>query len=116
PAVGQGALGIECRADDEETHALLAPLDDPHTRRAVLAERRTLAELEGGCLIPLGAWARETAEGLTLDAAVFDPDGLRRVATTASGPLDDPEDLGRRVAQVLRDLGAEQLLQRIRHP
>jgi hydroxymethylbilane synthase len=116
PAVGQGALGIECRADDGPTRALLAPLDDPQTHRAVLAERRTLAELEGGCLIPLAAWARETTEGLTLDAAVYDPDGRERVATTASGPRDDPEDLGRRVAQELRRLGAERLLQRIRRP
>jgi hydroxymethylbilane synthase len=116
PAVGQGALGIECRADDEPTRALLAPLDDPTTHRAVLAERRTLAELEGGCLIPLAAWARETPEGLTLDAAVFDPDGRECVATTASGPRDDPGELGRRVAQELRHLGAERLLRRVRHP
>jgi hydroxymethylbilane synthase len=114
PAVGQGALGIECRAADATTRALLAPLDDPPTRRAVRAERRVLAELEGGCVIPMAAWARDTAEGLTLDAVVFDPDGRERVATTASGPRDDPEGLGRRVAQALRDLGAERLLQRIR--
>src|SRR4051794_27964920 len=76
PAVGQGALGIECRRDDAATRARLAPLDDPDTHRAVVAERAALAELEGGCMIPMGAWARESesAGGLTLDAAVFDPD------------------------------------------
>jgi hydroxymethylbilane synthase len=116
PAVGQGALGIECRADDQDTRARLAPLDDPETHRAVRAERRVLAELEGGCVIPMAAWARDTAAGLTLDAVVFDPDGRQRVATTATGPRDDPEGLGRRVAQALRDLGAEQLLRRVRHP
>ena len=117
PAVGQGALGIECRADDAATLALLAPLDDPATRRAVLAERRTLAELEGGCLIPLAAWARDLDDGrLALDAAVFDPDGLERVATAVAGPRDDPDDLGRRAARDLLAQGADRLLRRVRRP
>lgn len=112
PAVGQGALGIECQRDDAATLALLAPLDDPVTHRAVLAERRTLAELEGGCMIPLAAWARDTAEGLALDAAVFDPDGLERVFSALTGPRNDPDELGRRVAQELRAQGADRLLRR----
>ncbi|HEY2154230.1 MAG TPA: hydroxymethylbilane synthase, partial [Isosphaeraceae bacterium] len=71
PAVGQGALGVECRLDDKTTLELLAPLDDPEARRAVLAERRVLAELEGGCLIPMAALGRDTEDGrLALDAAV----------------------------------------------
>ena len=59
PAVGQGALGIECRRDDAAVLALLQPLDDPATHRAVRAERAALAELEGGCIIPMAAWARD---------------------------------------------------------
>jgi hydroxymethylbilane synthase len=119
PAVGQGALGIECRREDATTRDLLLPLDDPATHRAVLAERRTLAELEGGCLIPLGAWARdvEGADGssqLALDAAVYDPDGRARVVCALRSSIDDPEGLGVRVAQALRDQGAEPLLQRVR--
>jgi hydroxymethylbilane synthase len=115
PAVGQGALGIECRASDAETRALLAPLNDPPTRRAVLAERRALAELEGGCMIPMAAWARDVDnDRLALDAAVFDPDGLERVATSLDGPRDDPEALGLRVAEALRTLGADRLLARVR--
>jgi len=114
PAVGQGALGIECRAADQATRALLAPLDHPETRRAVVAERRTLAELEGGCMIPLAAWARDTADGLTLDAAVLDPDGRERAFASISGPLDDPDGLGRSVAGALRERGAVRLLERIR--
>jgi hydroxymethylbilane synthase len=110
PAVGQGALGIECRAEDRATQELLAPLDERSTRRAVMAERRVLAELEGGCMIPLAAWGRDTAEGLTLDVAVFSLDGQERVAATATGPRDDPDGLGRIVAQILRDRGAERLL------
>jgi hydroxymethylbilane synthase len=110
PAVGQGALGIECRAADRATRELLAPLDDLPTRRAVLAERRALAELEGGCMIPLAAWGRETAEGLALDVTVFSLDGRECVTATATGPRDDPDGLGRTVAQTLRNLGAERLL------
>lgn len=119
PAVGQGALGIECRRDDERTLALLAALDDEATHRAVIAERRTLAELEGGCMIPLAAWGRDVhqEEGdvlLTLDAAVFDPDGKARVLVSLDGPIDDPDGLGRRVADALREQGALPLLERAR--
>ncbi len=59
PAVGQGALGIECRRDDAAVLAILQALDDPATHRAVRAERAALAELEGGCIIPMAAWARD---------------------------------------------------------
>jgi hydroxymethylbilane synthase len=114
PAVGQGALGIECRGDDPATRALLAPLDDPATRRAVAAERRLMADLEGGCAIPLAAWARDEDDALRLDAAVFDPDGRERVITSLRGRRDDPEGLGRQIAQALRDLGADRLLAQAR--
>ncbi len=110
PAVGQGALGIECRLDDRSTLALLGPLDDPATHRAVVAERRVLAELEGGCMIPLAAFARDADGMLALDAVVLDPDGRERVASAANVPIDDPDALGRRVAEELRKLGADRLL------
>jgi hydroxymethylbilane synthase len=120
PAVGQGALGIECRRDDVSILALLEPLDDPAARRAVRAERAALAELEGGCTLPMAAWGRDTEDGetnpnspvLALSAAVFDPDGRDRVEVALRGPRHDPEGLGRRVAQALRDQGAEALLGR----
>ena len=132
PAVGQGALGIECRRDDAGVRALLAVLDDPATHRAVRAERAALAELEGGCIIPMAAWARDvegdegagSGEGdsrpersgpaLAIDAMVLDPDGRDRVAVSLLGPRDDPDGLGLRAAQVLRDRGAEPLLARAR--
>jgi hydroxymethylbilane synthase len=114
PAVGQGALAIECRHDDASTLARVAPLDDPDTRCAVLAERRALAELEGGCMIPLGAWGRCGAAGLILDAAIFDIEGRERVFASLSGPVDDPLQLGSRVAQSLREQGADALLERSR--
>jgi hydroxymethylbilane synthase len=110
PAVGQGALGIECRAEDRSTLERLAPLDDPSTHRAVVAERRVLAELEGGCMIPLAAYAREVDGLLALGAVVLDPEGRERIASAATGPLDDPDGLGRRVAGELRTLGAARLI------
>jgi hydroxymethylbilane synthase len=122
PAVGQGALGIECQRDDAAILALVEPLDDPATRRAVRAERAALAALEGGCTIPMGAWGRDVEEherepeglSLALDAAVFDLDGKDRVAVALRGSRDDPDGLGRRAAQALRDQGAEPLLARVR--
>lgn len=114
PAVGQGALGIECRESDEATRRRLAVLDHPETRRAVLAERRVLADWQGGCAIPLAAWGRLTPEGLALDAAVFDPDGRERIGAASVGPPEGPEELGREVARMLRELGAGRLLEGIR--
>jgi hydroxymethylbilane synthase len=120
PAAGQGALGIECRRDDVANLALLELLDDPATHRAVLAERTVLAALEGGCALPMAAWARD-ADGdetnhdgpaLALDAAVFDPDGFARVAVALRGARTDPDGLGRRAAQALRNQGAISLLRR----
>jgi hydroxymethylbilane synthase len=116
PAVGQGALGIECRAGDETILGLLAGLDDPLTRRAVVAERAALAELEGGCVIPMAAWGRDVhgpgGSNLVLDASVFDPDGRERVSVSLAGVGNDAEGLGRRVAAGLRELGADRILKR----
>ena len=122
PAVGQGALGIECRRDASAVLVLLKPLDDPATRRAVQAERAALASLQGGCTLPVAAWARdvggdETTSGgstLALDIAVFDPDGCDRVATSLRGPGNDPDSLGRQAVQLLRTQGAEMLLARVK--
>lgn len=113
PAVGQGALGIECRAEDHETRTLLTALDHGPTHRAIRAERALLAELGGGCLVPLGALAREVDGELWLDAALLDPAGVRRLAASL-GPSRDPEALGRDVAGLLREQGAAALLESIR--
>jgi hydroxymethylbilane synthase len=120
PAVGQGALGIECRRDDTRTLTLLSSLDDPATHRAVTAERRTLAELEGGCMIPLAAWGRDIRDeegnvNLALDAAVYDPDGKTRVLASLEGSVEDPDGLGKHVANALREQGAMPLLERVRN-
>jgi hydroxymethylbilane synthase len=114
PAVGQGALGIECRRDDHETTRLLSPLNDTGTFAAVTAERTLLAELEGGCLVPLGAWGRVSGDTLVLDAAVFDVDGRERVAGSIDGLKTDAAALGKTLAERLRDQGADSLLQTVR--
>ncbi len=110
PAVGQGALGLECRAEDAVTVALLRALDDAPTRRAVLAERAVLRGLGGGCLVPIGASAGVEGECLALRAAVLSPDGTRRIAGELSGPAGEAESLGQRLAEQLLAAGARELL------
>ena len=111
PAVGQGALGIEARADDSQTQDLLAKLDHAPTRAAVTAERALLAALRGGCLAPVGAWARLDDEGrLLLEAVVLSLDGRKKLVATASDSPDHAESLGRRVAAELDRQGAAELI------
>src|SRR5262249_33362217 len=98
PAVGQGALGLECRADDAATLAVVTRLSHAPTQRAVRAERALLRALGGGCQVPMGAVCRAEGDVLWLRGAVVRPDGTRRAEAELSGPADDPEALGRRVA------------------
>lgn len=112
PAVGQGALGVECREQDMRTRGVLAALDDAETRAAVTSERRVMAELEAGCMIPLAAWGRVEGGTLRLDAVVLDPEGIERVATAIHGTPEQADDLGRSAAAELRAQGAERLLRR----
>jgi hydroxymethylbilane synthase len=105
PAPGQGALAVECRADDEETRRLLAELDDPDTRACVTAERSLLAALQAGCTAPVGALA-EVVEGehgleLSLRAFVGAVDGSVDLRRSAVGPVTDAERLGAELAAVL---------------
>lgn len=111
PAVGQGALGIECRTSDAATRILLEPLDDVATRSAVLAERSLLRTLGGGCHVPIGARTQYTPERLTLRGAVLSPDGTRRIAADIAGLPDRAEDLGIELAQSLLSQGARGLLE-----
>jgi len=115
PAVGQGALGIECRVDDEATRDALNWLEDAYTHQAVRAERTLLARLQGGCLAPIAAWARREAhETLRLDAAVLSPDGRRRLTAHGSAPLAEAYPLGVRVADELIAAGAAELIASVR--
>jgi hydroxymethylbilane synthase len=110
PAVGQGALGIETRADDRETLRLVAGLDDAESHAAVTAERALLRELEGGCQLPLGAWARRENGELRLEACVFSADGKEFVRNKLRGEVGDAEKLGVRLGQMLIEAGADRIL------
>ena len=115
PAPGQGALAVECRADDASMVELLGSLDDPPTRASVAAERALLAALDAGCTAPVGALADialgESGEDeIYLRGAVVAVDGSRAVRLSVTGPLADSEGLGRRLAADLLDAGAADLI------
>jgi hydroxymethylbilane synthase len=110
PAPGQGALGIECRAEDREMIDLLARLEDFATRQATAAERAVLARLEGGCHVPLGAYATIAEGQLGIRAAVCAPDGSRIVADSLAGPAIQAECIGRQLAERLLAAGAAELV------
>jgi hydroxymethylbilane synthase len=110
PAVGQGALGLECRSEDEATRAVLRQLDDLPTRQAVRAERSLLRGLGGGCLVPVGAATEVTGGTLQLRGAVFAPDGKQCVEGRSNGPLALAEEIGGQLAQDLLARGAGNLL------
>ncbi|MCR3892716.1 hydroxymethylbilane synthase [Aeromonas caviae] len=110
PANGQGAVGIECRLDDHELHALLAPLEHPETRIRVLTERAMNRALQGGCQVPIGAYALVQGEEVWLRGLVGSPDGSRIIRDEIRGPLAEGEALGHTLAQRLLAAGADVIL------
>jgi len=111
PAVGQGALGIEVRANDSDAMALAASLDDSETRVCVTAERALLRELEGGCQVPVGTWARIGQSGeIEMEAGVFSPDGREAVRRSDHGAHGDAEAIGVRLGSALIEAGADKIL------
>jgi hydroxymethylbilane synthase len=108
PSPGQGALAIECRAGDGAIHAALQPLEDGDTRMAITAERRCLAALGGGCLVPIGAYCHRDGDELSLRAVVASPDGRQMIC--AEGRHADAEVLGEQLAQQLLLQGAGAIL------
>jgi hydroxymethylbilane synthase len=115
PAVGQGALGLETRADDAVVRAAVARLDDPQAHASVLAERSLLATLRGGCLAPVGAWARLESGQLLLSAVVLSRDGRERLVAEAASELKGAVELGHRVAEELLTHGAAKLIETSRY-
>jgi hydroxymethylbilane synthase len=95
PAVGQGAIGVECRADDAPTLALLAAIEDPDSRACIGAERALLAALDGSCQTPIAGHARRDGAELRLAALIARPDGSVCLRTTRRGALADGDALGR---------------------
>jgi len=102
PAVGQGALAIETRADDTEARAVLAPLHDTASAACVAAERAMLAALDGSCRTPIAGFADLTGDRLHLRAILLSPDGAAERRADGSGPAGDPEALGREIGARLR--------------
>lgn len=110
PAPGQGALGVQVRADDGRALTLVRVLDHAPTRRAVLAERAVLRRMQGGCRLPVGAYAETDGARLRLRAAVMAPDGSRVIDGARAGPASEGEALGRDLAEDLLARGAAALM------
>ncbi len=110
PAVGQGAVGIECRTDDERTRALLAPLADHITSRCVAAERAMNTRLQGGCQVPIAGYATYQDGRIQLHARVGAVNGSRLLEESMSGPEADAELMGVEVAERLLAAGADVIL------
>lgn len=115
PANGQGAVGIECRSDDTRVRALLQALEHTPTRMRVLAERAMNRRLQGGCQVPIGAYAEVQGEQLYLRGLVGSVDGKQIVRAELTGPVEQAEQLGELVAQLLLDQGAADLLAALHH-
>lgn len=113
PAVGQGALAVECRESDEELREWLQKLNDIDTERAVYAERAFLRQMEGGCQVPIAGYAHvDERNDIVLTALVASPDGKELYKETVSG--SDPENVGTTAANLLIKRGAKALIDRVK--
>lgn len=110
PAVGQGAVGIECRLDDAQTIALLSALNDEDTAVRVKAERAMNTRLEGGCQVPIGSFALLQGDELWLRGLVGSPDGKAMIRGERRGPREDAEKMGISLAEELLNNGAREIL------
>ena len=110
PANGQGAVGIECRSDDERVKELLAPLEHTETRIRVLAERAMNRRLEGGCQVPIGAYALVNGEQVHIRGLVGAVDGSEILRDEVSGFVENAEQLGVQLAEQLLAQGADKIL------
>jgi hydroxymethylbilane synthase len=114
PAVGQGAIAAECRRSDSEAAEVLGTLDDAESRSAIIAERALLSALQGGCQVPLGAWARTERGEFILEACVCSVDGSQYVRQRATATPDQAAALGEHVARLLLESGAQSILEAVR--
>jgi hydroxymethylbilane synthase len=113
PAVGQGAIAVECRLRDTEASDVVAGLDDAETRTAIIAERALLAALHGGCQVPLGAWARIERGELLLEACVCSVDGVQYIKQRATSAPELAAELGGHMATLLMEAGAHSILEEV---
>ena len=116
PAVGQGAVGIECRLDDQRTIDLLQCLKHEDTTTRVLAERAMNNRLEGGCQVPIAGYSVLEGDQIWLRGLVGEPDGSNIVRHQVRGHRDQAEVLGRELAEILLKQGAREILDRLYHP
>ncbi len=110
PAIGQGAIGIECRTGDDFINNLITPLNHAETSVCVRAERACLKRLEGGCQVPIAAYARFSGGALLIDGLVGSVSGDRLVRSHFEGRPDDCESLGKKLAEDLLSKGADRIL------
>jgi hydroxymethylbilane synthase len=108
PAPGQGALAVQCRADDTKTLELLGAIHDPVSAASVEAERAFLSRLGGGCSLPVAAFAEKNNGTIILTGAVISADGKQAIRLSAAG--SDPQPLGKRLAELVLERGAAELL------
>lgn len=114
PAVGQGAIGVEIRADDREVARIIDGINDADSSAEVSAERAFMRRLEGGCQVPVGALARIIDTELTIEGVVSDLEGRRLFRSRESGPVIESGELGVRLAERLLDMGAAEVLRGLR--
>lgn len=110
PAVGQGALAIECRSNDEEVRSMLAFLNDDAVKQATDAERAFLGLIEGGCQVPIGVHADVTGTEIKIEAVIASLDGSAILRNTISGPSEQAAELGRQLGRQMLDDGGRQIL------
>jgi hydroxymethylbilane synthase len=115
PAVGQGALGIETRIGDQETEGYLQFLNDPESSVAVSAERAFLKKLEGGCQVPIAAFGRMEGGTLHIEGLVGRTDGKKLIRHHVEGPAREAEAMGTRLAEILLENGAGEILEEVYH-
>lgn len=113
PAVGQGAIAIQSRVSDRGADEILSKLNDDETRTAIIAERALLGALQGGCQVPIGAWAHVERGELVMEAVVCSVDGSQYVREKATAPPDQAAQLGEHLARVLVEAGARTILEEV---
>lgn len=112
PAIGQGALGIECRSDDEELLELLKEVHNKDVEKCVTAERTFLAEMDGSCQVPIGGYATiNSQQQIEFTGLTMTPDGTERYEYTAIG--ESPTELGKEVSRVLKEQGAYEIIRKL---
>lgn len=114
PAVGQGALGVEIRENDEKIFNIVQKLNHPQSEATINAERAMLKALEGGCQIPIGALGNVNNDTLQLQGVIASPDGKQVLKAQVDGDIEDAVLIGERLANILIDMGGKDILNKLR--